>query len=388
MTVYIPRHEEILGSVLTGTSGDKNRTYTLANDDGIAAQMQVARDEAFLQQGPGFTFNATTNTITFITEVWNDQVIALDYFTEDTTTPASTTYCDTLQIARFGGIGVEIQMETLGTGDNTELSFDANNGNIISDSYTLQYGAADSNSLNTLTESTHYTIDKDSGSVLLTSAGKSALGTNVLYMSYMYSKIQSDTILDTYLDPASREVEKITGNYWGPVKTSYDYFDGYDSGYPQTDEPFGTQIESYAEFELKNKSVTAITSVLFLDRQGDTDTTLDSTQYRIITDDDNQESRLLVNTSIPNGKANIKVTYTHGYAAVPDQIQELTALVAAIMTYIYITGGSYDAITSYTLGRKTFTQGEQYVNIREVLAQLDARIQLITNQLGGNFSCA
>ncbi len=387
MSVFTPRHEEISGSDLTGSSGTINRTYALANSDAVAAQMQVARAGAFLQQGPGFTFDASTNTITFVTAVWDSQLITLDYLTEDETAAATTTYANTLQMSRFGGLGLAIELESLGTGDGSEDSYDTNKGNIVASSYTLYYGDVNDNSLSTLTESTHYTLYKDSGRVLLTSAGKALVNAKVIYISYTYSLIQSDTILATYLGPASREAEKITGNYWGPVKTSYDYFDGYDSGYPQTDEPYGTQIEDYAEFELKYKSVATITSVLFLDRQGNTDTTLESTSYRLITDDPNQESRLLVNVTIPNGKANVKATYTHGYATVPELVQELTALIASVMAFVNITGGAYEAITSWTLGRKNFVQGEQWVNLRETISQVNGRINEITNDLGGNFDC-
>jgi hypothetical protein len=80
---YTPQHEEITGTDLSGTSGDANRTYELANDDAIAAQMQVARAESFLPLGLGFTFDAPTNTITFVTEVWDEDNISLDYQTED-----------------------------------------------------------------------------------------------------------------------------------------------------------------------------------------------------------------------------------------------------------------------------------------------------------------
>jgi len=384
---YKPYHEEITGADLTGSNGESNRTYTLANDNAVAAMMQIARDGAFLQQGIGYTFDSSTNTVTFLAKVWDSQVITLDYNVDEEVTVSGTIYCTTLQVARYAGIGVAIELENLGTGDNSNDSFDLDNGNVLAGSYTVKYGASDSNNLNTMTESTDYTLDKDSGSLVLTSAGVTKLGKDVLYISYTYSTGQSDTVLSTYLEPASREVDKLTWNYWGTNKTSYEYFDGYDSGYPQTDEPFGTQIESYPEFRLKYGGVSSITSVLFLDREGNTDTTLDSDDYRIITDDDMQESRLLINKTIPNGKANVKVTYVHGYSSVPALIQELTALVAGVMSFVNVTGGSYDAITSWTIGRKGFTQGEQWVNIREVLSQMKARIDSILEHYGRNYAC-
>jgi hypothetical protein len=36
MTTYTPRYEEITGADLSGSSGDNNRTYNLANSDAIS----------------------------------------------------------------------------------------------------------------------------------------------------------------------------------------------------------------------------------------------------------------------------------------------------------------------------------------------------------------
>lgn len=467
---YTPRAETIDGSDLSGSSGAANRTYTLANDDAVLAQMQVMRDSAILQSGVDFSFDEGSGILTFITNVWDDQDIAIDYLTDDTpatgytytpkdysitgadlngsdgatdrvfqflrdgvisesmavvkssatlqngvdytfntTTRAITflvavgdsetitidfyirsviTYATTLQAVQYSGLGIPKELENLGTGDSSEDSFDSKQPNIIEDSFTIYYGTSGDNKLLIMVEGTDYQINITDGRVFLLAAGVTKLSTDKLYISYTYSPKQSDAVLNSYLVKAAKEVEKTTGNYWGAVKSSVQYFDGYDSGYPQTDEPYGTQVESYPEFELFNKGVATITSVLFLDRQGSTDTTLDSTQYRIMTDDDDQESRVLVNTDIPNGKANIQITYTHGYSSVPELIQEIVALTAGLMGFINITGGSYDAITNYQLGRKSFTQGEQYVNIREVIVQLKKRIDDLTLDMGYRFGCA
>lgn len=387
MAKYVPKHEEITGADLTGSSGEANRTYVLANDNAIAAMMQIMRAEAILQQGTNFTFDSTTNAITFITEVWNDQAIALDYMVDDTVTVSGSVYCTTLQLAQFTGTGVEVYMENLGTGDGSETSYDTKNGSILANSYAVKYGDSGSNQLNTLIEGTDYSIEKNSGSVLLTSAGVTKVNGKVIYINYVYSPKQTDTILNTYLEPASREVDKLTSNYWGTAMTSYEYFDGYTSGYPQTDEPFGTQIEAYPEFQLKYKGISSITSIEFLDRIGDVTRTLDSDEYRIITTDENQASRLLVNTTIPNGKANVKVTYVHGYSAVPALIQELASLLAGIMALVNISGGSYKDVSMYTLGRKSFSLGEVYINIKTAIQTAQNRVETILEQFGNNYGC-
>jgi hypothetical protein len=389
MTSYTPRNESITGANLTGVSGTPNRTYTLANDDAIAAQMQVILAENVLQAGQNYSFDSSTNTITFLSVVFDSQPITIDYFTTDGT-PSLGSYCTTLQIARASGIGVEIFTENLGTGDNSETSFDLDNGNVLDGSYVLYHGASGSNSFTNLIETTHYTINKDRGTVLLTSTGVTEVGENLLYADYVYSPRHSDTLLSTYLTQVVREVDRVTGDYWGQPKTSIQYFDGYDSGYPQTDEPYGNQIENYPELTLKYSGINSITSIEFLDREGSVDRTLESTEYRIVTEDANndyQESRLLVNTTIPNGKANVKVTFIHGYDSVPELVQELASLVGGVMALVNISGGSYKDVSTYTLGRKTFSIGQIYVNVRESIDQMKGRIDQLLTELGGNYDC-
>jgi len=390
-TTYIPKQDLITGTNLSGSDGDKNRAFTLTNDNAIAIGMQFIIDQAILQAGVDFTFNSTTNAVTFLNKVWDDQDIALDYFVTDSATVLTDAYCSTLQIARASGIGVEVFTENLGTGDASTKSFDLKNGNVLASSYTVYYGVADSNSFSLMTESSHYTINKDRGLIELTTAGLTLLSTKVLYIDYVYSPRHSNTVLATYLASIVAEVDRITGNYWGTPVTAYQYFDGYTSGYPQTDRPYGEQIEAYPELDLKYKGINSITSIITIDRDGNTDRTLDSTEYRLATEDqdnDYQDSRLLVNTTLPNGKANIKVTFVHGYATVPILIQELASYVGGMMALVNISGGSYKDVSTYTLGRKTFSIGQIYVNVRESIDQMNSRINSITNTMGGNFDCA
>jgi len=349
MTTYNPQHEQKQGSDLSGTSADENRTYVLANDGAILANMQILVARAI------------------------DQVISIDYWTSSTAATGDT-YCTTLQVIKFSGIGVEIQLENLGTGDGSTTSYDTEKGNIIADSYTLYWAPEGDNDLNTLSEGSDYTILKDSGAILLTSAGVTKVEDNVIYISYTYSKKMSDTFINSYLAPASREVDNLTENYYGTEKTSTEYFDGYTSGYPQTDRPYANQIDNLPEFELSNQSVQSITSVQYLDNVGDVD--------------DENGRVILTSSTVPNGKRNVKIIYTHGYTSIPAQVQELAALLAGIMALVNISGGSYDDVTSFGVGRINFTVGEVYVNIREVIAQLKARVNSIVLKLGGNYSCA
>ena len=459
---YTPRAETLTGADLTGTSGTASRTYELTNDDAILAQMQVMRASAILQSGVDFSFDASTNTVTFISLVWDDQAIAIDYLTETTTlaldyiakqfnvtgedcsgsdgatsrvfrflrsgvlseqmqvtkssailqngtdytysksTRAITfitavadsepieidfyvqsgTYATTLQVSQYSGIGVAVETETLGTGDASTASFDVDNANIIESSFTLFAGTG--NNLQVLVEGTHYQINIEDGRVFLTDAGVTLLATNILYISYTYSPKHSNAVLDNYLLSAVKEAEKLTGNYWGTDKTSIQYFDGYDSGYPQTDRPFGEQIDPAPEFEVDNQGITSITSVEYLDRTGDVDSEVDS-DY--ISFDD--FGRVILNgSSVPNGKRNVKITYIHGYDTVPEQIQELVSLIAGLKALVNISGGSYKDVSTYQLGRLNFSRGQIYVNIESSINKVKSRIDTIIDDVGPRYAVA
>ena len=89
-----------------------------------------------------------------------------------------------------------------------------------------------------------------------------------------------------------------------------------------------------------------------------------------------------MDVNIPNGTNNIRIDYYYGETSTPSYISELSTLIAAVKCFINLTGGSYDNATSYTLGSKSVTIGEQYVNIREVLDQYKKRINEILQMLG------
>ena len=65
--------------------------------------------------------------------------------------------------------------------------------------------------------------------------------------------------------------------------------------------------------------------------------------------------------SIPDGTRNIRVVYNKGVSSRPEEINELCALYAGIRAYASITGASYDEMTTYGIGAKNVTVGEEVV---------------------------
>ena len=290
-------------------------------------------------------------------------------------------YTTTLQIVKMTGIGIEIYDEIVGTGTGSLANFDLDNGNIITGSYSLYYGASGSNTMTALTDVTHYVLSKNEGRIVLTAAGITALATNILYASYIYSPKMSDSIISSYLDSSDKEVDRKTGNYWGASLSETEYFSGRSTIYPTTDEPFATDWDEPDSVMLRYRGVLTITIVKFITRGTTTTTeTLASTDY----DFDPVIGKLVFLTRrIPNGTRNVEVIYTHGYSTVDPQVSELAAYFAGLKVFGYMTGGSYDDATGYTLGRKQVQIGEVYVNVREVTRQFETRIQSIIEDLGG-----
>ena len=94
----------------------------------------------------------------------------------------------------------------------------------------------------------------------------------------------------------------------------------------------------------------------------------------------------LTDQQLLSGDLNVRVDYYLGAESVPNYIQELTILYASVNAYVQTSGGSYDAATSYSLGSKSITVGEQYVNIREVIDQYKKRIGEILDAIGRRFN--
>ena len=431
-------------------------------------------------------------------------------------------YCTTKQVIEATGTGNRVIDENVGTGDNSNAYFDLDHDNVISNTYTLSYAASGSNNFTALTETTHYTIpDLESGRIILTAAGITALGTNILYATYTHTDTLSDTVISSFITYAQAEVDKILGRTYDTVTSTSEYHDGRRTHlYPTTDNPYSADLDSPDFIMLYNYPVTQVNNVYFLENpntiskffnydadlgtytdktnavnDADAEFTLfasvpaandivyigsenkflgldftlstlgtgtpaidweyyDGSSWSDITETEidtnsstfkasgkfvfnfpsnwtvtsvNSSSNLyfirgkltsgytiapiclavsikdsisqmlhprditfesygkliFLNNSLVDGTKNIRVDYKYGSASVPALVQEMTAILAGISVLLYTTGNSYDAATSYTIGNKVISIGEQYVNIREALDQMKKRFNEIRNALGG-----
>lgn len=438
-------------------------------------------------------------------------------------------YSTTLQFAERSGLGLRVVDENVGTGDNSETDFDLDFDNVIASSYTLQHSTvAAPNSMTALTETTHYVLDKESGRIVLTGAGVTALGTDVLFATYWYTDNFSDSVISDMIDAADDEIDQWTGRKWDTPTSATEYVDGRPTlGYPTTDNPYVSDYDSPDGVMLKNRPPTNVDAVYFLQNpvtvgqfwnynldnttytdkttatnsvtvapfllfddapatgdliyigaasvflgmnivlstagvdngttaidweywngtawtdltETDVDTgasifttsgsftwvypygwartTVNSSESLFfirgtLTDDYSTDPQVaaitikdavsevvelrnialhggrvnFISKSIPVGTRNIRLDYKYGYATTPSYITEVSMLLASLQAFINLSGGSYNDATSYSLGSKSVTIGEVYVNIREVITQFKIRIDGIYKMVGKRINVA
>lgn len=122
-------------------------------------------------------------------------------------------------------VGSSRLKENVGTGDGTTTRFYLDNSCVIDSSYNLYYGASATAALTALTESTHYTIDKDLGAIDLTGSGTAAVSTADIFAAYAYnSELITNTQLQNALNRAQAEIDdKINSHFADGSTATPDY---------------------------------------------------------------------------------------------------------------------------------------------------------------------
>lgn len=191
MGQIIPRHEEITGGDLSGSSGATNRTHTLDFENAIQGQFSVISNRNPLQQTTDYSFSGTT--LTFLVPIYDDEIITIDYFTESQVVISSaglkflSVLNFTKHIVALGHHpGNDDDIVSIGTGDNTATDFFISKIGLIDGQFTISYGAT-ATTRTDLTETTHYTIDLEISKITLTAAGVSEVGTDKIYADYLYN---------------------------------------------------------------------------------------------------------------------------------------------------------------------------------------------------------
>ena len=183
------------GADLTGVTGTANRTYVIVDTDILTDGMHIFVNGTPLHSGAGndFTYTGSSATITFLNIVDDSDLIDITYFVSTFPATGDTSLGTTLTLTKYLHFLKTIpnkdatSLELVGTGDASSTSFWLDHLGVLSETYTISYGATAA-STTALTETTHYTIDLDTSEITLTSAGVTLVDTNNIYASYSYNK--------------------------------------------------------------------------------------------------------------------------------------------------------------------------------------------------------
>ena len=138
--------------------------------------------------------------------------------------------------------------------------------------------------------------------------------------------------------------------------------------------------------QLTRGNVSTLTSLKFLNLDGTVAATVQATD--VVTNNTLFRAGLLKleANSVPSGFGNIEAVYTYGVATNDPGVtlaKELAAYYAALQSFVAVSGGTFDDVTSFSLGNRTVSLGEPYVNIREAINQTLGHIERITKLIGG-----
>ncbi len=258
-TIQTPAN--IDGSLLSGTDGNPNRTYTISDLDSV---ISLAVQGVMLHEGSNADFTISGDVITFLNIIDNSNLIRIVYSTSVAVT-AGTPYATNAQFIERSGFGIRVVDENVGTGNDSETDFDLDQDNIISGTFTISHAVSGSNNFTAMTENTHYTLDKESGRILLTASGVTEVGTDVIFATYWYSLATNDDVITDLIAAADEEIDILTRQRWGTATSVIEYMDGERlSNYPTTDRPYDSDWDLPQHITLKNWPITQIDFLYFL----------------------------------------------------------------------------------------------------------------------------
>jgi len=301
-------------------------------------------------------------------------------------------YTSTKQVLDLIGLSNNVNHETLATGDGTTSSIDLDNENVIASSYTVYYGDTNSNTFTDLTETEDYTIDKNKGKLVLTTTGLSKTDEKVIYAKYVWCEPFTDDEVAAQISFADSEVNEMTGRKWD---TPEDFTEEIDyeqilrgSDYPiyaTTEDRTSEKLsDEYVLVSPKYRPLASVTKIEFYDIDGDeiTDAELDSDSYPGEWEWYSYGKIMFKDYSPLTAAKKVKVTGTYGLDVTPNKIIELSGWLTGLRLYMNLSGGSYNDVTSYSMGGATVSIGEPYINIKEFMTQANRRVEQLMRWIG------
>lgn len=84
----------------------------------------------------------------------------------------------------------------------------------------------------------------------------------------------------------------------------------------------------------------------------------------------------------PYNYRDLKITGTYGELIIPSKIEQLCKYLVAIRIFVHITGGSYNDVSSWSLGEYNESLGEPYTNLRAAIEMITKEIQRLKDETG------
>ena len=350
LTNLLPRTINTTGSVCTGSDGASDRTYTLPDSGVISSGIDLTVSGTTLHEGASNDFTIADNVITFLNALWDDSLIRINYYiTFGAATPSglststSLKYATPLMFGEMLGIIKDIPSwdvagtptkEEVGTGDASTTTFYLDQKSVVSDSYTIYYGATSATAV-ALTETTHYELDEDTGTLVLTSAGVALVSTAKIWAAYKYySNGMKDSFIISTLSRAEKEVDNATNS---------SYTDGTQDN---PDYPIEIEIKS-SEGYFQNRIITELKPLIDIESALDGDITSTATTISLTSAQGGEQ--------FPSAGYLIIGSETITYTGVTDD--DLTGCTRGVLGTTAATHSNGDAVHSTIVFRSDTTEG-------------------------------
>ena len=254
-------------------------------------------------------------------------------------------------------------------GDGTTVDFKTQSGFILNGSEKVFLDGV----LQTVT--TEYTIDDDTGVITFVTPPAATCTEITATYKFLPNKVSSD--LTSYLDGTEAEINNLFNKVFDRTNGAVLLLDGDGKN----------QIFLLQE----NIPLLVVNTIEILDTLGNVARLLVAADFGF-----NNLGRIFLRQRIdtvlvygfgtttanltatwPVGLQNVRVDIDYGFDSVPADIAELASILVAMRFLVEQMGGTFDDVTSYTMGSKTVGVGEPYVNIRATVERLEKRADRI-----------
>lgn len=177
----------------------------------------------------------------------------------------TATYATPIQVLEYLDIvkevpnyqsGNQTKEEVIVPTESSVVTRYVNNPLVIDGTYTFSYGVSATATQTTLTETTHYAFDNDTGAFTLTSSGNAAVGVNGVYAVYKYNTKFKESKIQDLLNRMQAKLDNLTENHWSDGT-------GATPDYIQiTEEKYNGQGSFDLEYFLKQFPIPNVTTTL------------------------------------------------------------------------------------------------------------------------------